>query len=81
LSRRREACSGVVVGAWAGVSWREGRGGCEEDAPALERRKRGLVKVMMSGKIGMKRRSREKYVCSWLISSISCDIEGIWLEC
>jgi hypothetical protein len=56
LGGRWETCSGVVVGAWAGVSRGEGSGGREEDAPVLERRKRGLVEVMASGQIGMKRR-------------------------
>jgi hypothetical protein len=56
LGRRWETCSGVVVGAWAGVSRGEGGGGREEDAPVLERRKRGSVKVMAGGEIGMTRR-------------------------
>jgi hypothetical protein len=59
LSRRWEACSGVVVGAWAGVSRGEGSGRREEDAPVLARRENGVSKgitVMMGGKIGIKRR-------------------------
>jgi hypothetical protein len=46
----------VIVGAWAWVSRGEGSGGREEDAPVLKRKRSALVKVMMGGKIGTKRR-------------------------
>jgi hypothetical protein len=58
LGRRREACSGMVVGAWAGVSRGEGSGWREEDAPVLERREWGLAKAMMGGKMVVKEDGR-----------------------
>ena len=77
MGKRGKACSCMVIGAWAGVSWGKGSGWREEDAPVL-RGGNGISK----GYDGWRNETEGKMedVCSWLISSISCDVEGIWLE-